>query len=58
MKSALWFSLSLLQLQFQLGNDDVQILEVIVSCFALLSAVLRILSLRVVSLVSHTLRSY
>lgn len=58
MKSSLWFSLSFLQIQFQVDNNDVQMQEVIVSCFVLLDAVLRILRLRVVSMVSHALRSY
>lgn len=59
MKSSLWLSLSFLQIQFQVDNNDVQMQEVIVSCFELLDAVLlRILRLKVVSMVSHALRSY
>lgn len=59
MKSALWFSFSLLNPQFQLDDGGVQIQEVIVSCSALLSVVfLRVLSLRAVNLVSHALTIY
>lgn len=59
MNSSLWFSVSFLQLQFQVDNNDVQMQEVIVSHFALLNAdFLRILRLRVVCWVSHASRSY
>lgn len=58
MNSSLWFSLSFLQLQFWVDNNDVQMQEEIVSGFALLNVdLLRILRIRVVSLVSHALRS-